>query len=85
MDEAHIQLWFEKIKMPDGTTFKTAEEYNNYMTVHRLWGPHPDHTMTQAEWEVIKAKRLAETGEVLGTVKFEVSTSGEKVKEGKTQ
>jgi len=61
--------WYAKISL-NGKTFRSAQEYTDYMSENKLWGTHPTHTMTQEEWEAIKAKKLAETGEVLGTVKF---------------
>ncbi len=69
MDETPvIKMWFEHIEI-DGRKFATAKEYTDYMTEHRLWGPHTK-PFTHEEWEATKAKKLAETGEVLGTAQF---------------
>ena len=68
MDETHVPLWFEKIEL-DGMHFATAKEYTDYITEHRIWGPHPK-SPTHEEWEAMKKKAHDESGLELGTPQF---------------
>ena len=48
--------WYAQINI-NGATFQSGAEYVKYMTENRKWGPHPDHTMTEAEFAAYKAAK----------------------------